>query len=237
VVKPDLGGGISHPARFGSAVVAVLLSCLFGDDDWPPLASGEPVVVADPFAGTGRIHELAQLPGVRTLGIEIEPEWARLSPGTVVADALALPLADSSVHAICTSPTYGNRHADHHEASDASLRCTYRHDLGRELHARNSGRLQWGPDYRAFHLAAWREAVRVLAPGGRFVLNIKDHLRAGRRQHVAGWHVTELCRLGLRLIDAIEVGSPGMRSGANGEARVPAEMVFVFELERLALGV
>jgi tRNA G10 N-methylase Trm11 len=106
------------------------------------------VIVVDPFAGTGRIHELSHVPGVRTVGVEIEPEWARLSSGTVVADALALPVADSSVHAICTSPTYGNRHADHHEACDPSLRRTYRHDLGRELHPNNSGRLQWGPDYR-----------------------------------------------------------------------------------------
>jgi hypothetical protein len=149
----------------------------------------------------------------------------------VVGDALHLPLGDSSVHAVCTSLTYGNRHADHHEASDPSLRRTHRHDLGRELHPDNSGRLQWGPDYRAFHVAAWREAVRVLVPGGRFVLNIKDHLRGGRCRHVAGWHVTALCRLGLRLLDAIEVESPGMRSGANGEARMPAEMAFVFERE------
>lgn len=48
---------------------------------------------------------------------------------------------------------------------------------------------------------------------------------------MAGWHVTVLCRLGLRLLDVIAIESPGMRSGANGQLRLPAGMVFVFELD------
>lgn len=46
---------------------------------------------------------------------------------------------------------------------------------------------------------------------------------AGMSRCCAGW--------GLRLLDAIEVETPGMRSGANGQSRMPAEMVFVFERE------
>jgi tRNA G10 N-methylase Trm11 len=84
-----------------------------------------------------------------------------------------LPFADASIDAIVTSPTYGNRLADHHRASDPLLRRSYTHDLGRPLHSENSGAMQWGDAYRAFHRRAWAEAVRVLKPGGRFVLNVK----------------------------------------------------------------
>ena len=78
-----------------------------------------------------------------------------------------------------TSPTYGDRLADHHDARDGSVRHSYKHDLGRDLHPDNSGAMQWGPAYRDFHTAAWVEVRRVLRPGGRFVLNVKDHVRGG----------------------------------------------------------
>ena len=48
--------------------------------------------------------------------------------------------------------------------------------------------MQWGDAYRSFHVKAWREAWRVLRPGGRFVLNIKDHIRNGERMPVTDWH-------------------------------------------------
>ena len=70
---------------------------------------------------------------------------------TVVGDARALPFADASFHAIATSPCFGNRMADHHEARDPSVRHTYRHRLGRPLSEGSAGALQWGPAYREFH--------------------------------------------------------------------------------------
>ena len=97
-----------------------------------------------------------------------------MHPGTIVADALALPFPDGAFDAIVTSPTYGNRYADHFtpkEGTEWTWR-SYTLDLGRKLHPNNSGQLQWGPEYRTFHTRAWAQAVRVLCPGGRFVLNI-----------------------------------------------------------------
>jgi hypothetical protein len=179
------------------------------------------------MAGIGRVHELEEY-GFDTTGIEIEPEWANMHPHTWLGDATALPFASDSFDAICVSPCYGNRMADHHDAKDASTRRTYKHDLGRDLHPNNAGQLQWGKQYRAFHILAWTEAIRVLRSGGRFVLNVKDHIRAGKRQYVAGWHVSTLCRLGLDLTFHIEVGTPGMRYGENRDARVP-EMVYVLD--------
>lgn len=211
VPKADLGG-VSHPAVFSADILAVCADLLHGRPR-----------VLDPFAGTGKVHQLQ--PEHETVGVELEPEWATLHPDTVVGSALALPFDPASFDAICTSPTYGNRLADHHDASDPEARRSYTHDLGRPLHPDNSGAMQWGREYRRFHRDAWREAVRVLRPGGRFVLNIKDHVRSGRWQDVAGWHVAELVRLGLIVVAIRPVPTRGQPLGVTGEVRAGAELV------------
>jgi SAM-dependent methyltransferase len=216
ITKPDLGGGISHPARYSDALLPIFAEVL-GGYDW----------VLDPFAGTGRIHELP----MRTVGVEIEPEWADLHFDTVLGSALDLPWEDGEFDAICTSPTYGNRLADSHNAADPERRRSYTHDLGRTLDADNSGAMQWGDEYRDFHQRAWAEAVRVLRVGGRFVLNIKDHIRDGVQQPVAAWHVATLTRLGLDLNAELSRGVPTghLRQGTNATARAGQELVLVFD--------
>ena len=209
---------VRHPAPYSKGLIPLFSELLVGYSD-----------VLDPFAGIGRIHELEPF-GYNTHGVELEPEWAAAHERTVVGNALFLPWADNTFDAICTSPTYGNRMADHHDAKDGSERRTYKHDLGRDLHKANSGQMQWGPQYRDFHVGAWKEARRVLIPGGRFVLNIKDHIRKGKRQYVAGWHVSTLSRLGFTLEFHIAVETPGMRKGANAQLRLPSEEVYVFAL-------
>jgi SAM-dependent methyltransferase len=217
ITKPDLGGGISHPARYSSNLLPLFADILAGYD-----------VVLDPFAGTGRIHELE---GHDTIGIELEAEWAALHEKTFQGSALELPFEDMEFDAVCTSPTYGNRLADSHNASDPERRRSYTHDLGRPLSDNNSGAMQWGDRYREFHEAAWAEAVRVLRPGGRFVLNIKDHIRAGVQQPVAAWHVAALVDLGLRFNAELSQGAPTghLQQGANAEARAGQELVLVFD--------
>jgi len=215
--KPDLGGGISHPARYSDELFPQFVDLLAGY-----------LLVLDPFGGTGKIHELQAHEHI-TKAVEIEPEWAALHPSTVQGDALALQFRDGEFDAICTSPTYGNRLADHHDARDESVRRSYTHDLGRPLHEHNSGGMHWGDEYRQFHDAAWAEAVRVLRPGGRFVLNIKDHIRGGRYQDVAAYHVDTLTGLGLRVAAVRPVATRSLRSGSNGELRVDAELVIAFD--------
>jgi tRNA G10 N-methylase Trm11 len=213
----DLPATAPHPARFTSAHLGVLIDALEGYER-----------VLDPFAGVGTIHRLRQH-GHVTVGVELEPEWAAQHPGTLMGDARRLPFVNGWFDAIATSPTFGNRHADHHESRDGSVRHTYRHYLGRPLTAGNSGGLAWGRRYRDFHTAAWAEATRVVCPGGRFVLNIKDHVRDGRVVEVMAWHDACLRSLGWRPVERIELRSRGLAHGQNHDVRVEAEYLLIFD--------
>ena len=131
-----------------------------------------------------------------------------------------------------TSPCYGNRLADHHEARDGSTRRSYTHDLQRmtedpqrAVHPDNAGRLQWGPSYRRFHVRAWGEVYRVLRTSGVFVLNVSDHVRRGAVTPVTDWHLQCLGELGMTVEERVEVGTPRLRYGANSRARVGYETV------------
>lgn len=207
-----------HPAKFSRKIINAIAAALEAGG----VADGD--VVLDNFAGTGRIHQLRDF-GFSTVGIEIEPEWANMHPDTIVGNALCLPFADGVFGAVATSCTYANRMADAHEAKDKSERNTYRHKLGRKLHEDNSGAMQWGPKYRDFHTRAWTEAIRVIRPGGAFVLNCKNHIRAGSVIRVTEWHIEELCRLGLQLVKEQQIEHRGNRQGQNGDLRVPYESV------------
>lgn len=203
-----------HPARYTPSLMPYFEDAVRGYQR-----------VLDPMAGTGRIHQLPN----RTVGVEIEPEWAEIHPDTLVADCCHLPFADNTFDAIVVSPCYGNRFADHHVAKDGSLRRSYTHDLGRDLHPNNSGTLQWGPAYREFHVGAWNEASRVLMGGGRFVLNCKDHIRKGEVQRVTEWHIADLTSLGFVLVQQIGIPTGGMGMGAHRDARTNLEWIVILD--------
>lgn len=216
-----------HPAKFSRAIIIAAIELL---EDDPPAR------ILDPFAGTGLVHDIADKLGADSIGFEIEPEWAALHERTVCADAGTVTRAMAGTFdAVVTSPTYGNRMADHHEARDESDRGTYRHRLGRELTDGNAGELPWaddhrGDDYRALHGDVWRRVVKLLAPGGRFVLNIKDHKREGRRAPVSAWHVATLLALGLIYVDdnAVPTKGTGGALGDNADTRAGVEHVYLF---------
>lgn len=196
--------------------------------------------ILDPFAGTGKVHDLRRY-GFETYGVEKEPEWAEQgAPWTVVGNVLELreviaaqafyPRFPITFDACVTSPSFGNRMADNFDAKDGSRRHTYRHYLGRPIEGESSAVLQWGKKYRAFHVNAWAEVTEVVERF--FILNIKDHIRAGRRQPVTQWHIDCLHSLGWEMVEHRRIEAPGQRHGENHALRVPDESMILFERGR-----
>lgn len=216
----------AHPATYNDSLLPIMAGLLPDSAD-----------ILDPFCGTGKIAQLrAWLPRSHFYGYEIEEEWATMARAAgchvTTGDARRMHYPDATFDAICTSPTYGNRMADHHNARDSSPRHTYRHTLGRPLTPGNTGALQWGPAYQELHRAVWAECRRVLKPDGILVLNIKDHIRQGALQPVTNWHAVTLLELAFVCTARIHVPCPGQRHGANGHLRVPYESVLRFQLRK-----
>lgn len=204
-----------HPAKYTNSLLPVFRKYLDGKK-----------AILDPFAGTGKLKTIAP----HATLLEIEPEWAEIS-GAIIGDATHMPFGDCCFDAICTSPTYGNRMADHfvdYQKEKKYTRNTYRHCLGRSLHENNSGRMQWGEKYKELHRKAWFECNRVLKPNGIFILNISNHIRAGKEIKVTSWHTEEIERLGYKLLAEHKIETPRQKNGANAKLRVDYESVLIF---------
>lgn len=125
-----------HPAKFSAPVLELIAGILDERDPQrgtPQLrrgSRGAPVLL-DPFAGVGKIHELTKaLPWLTTIGVELEPEWARQHDRTYVGDATKLLIESDSVDVVATSPCYGNRMADTYDGKGLCRACA---GVGRSL--------------------------------------------------------------------------------------------------------
>lgn len=208
---------LRHPAKYSDSLLPFFRDLLEGYDR-----------VLDPFAGTGKLRCVRP----DAFLLEIEPEWAAIG-GAEVGNAMQMKWEDDFFDAICTSPCYGNRMADSftdHQVEKNYKRNTYTHCLGRKLDYWNAGQMQWGEVYRVTHFIVWKECRRVLRPGGRFVLNISDHIRNKQVVPVSDWHKRTLIALGFEYHDELsyQVPTPRQRQGANGNLRVEYENIFVF---------
>lgn len=252
-----------HPAAYSKRVLHAIAAVI--EREIPPEPEA-PVVVLDPFAGTGRIHHLIDKPKeyseipagrIKTYGIEIETEWAALHDRTYIGDALDLraTFAPEEVDVVATSPCFGNRMADHHDAKDQCKRCegtgfvdaplikigvcpdckgvglskrnTYRHALGRKPSDGSAAMLRWGPEYRRFHDSFIISVLTVLRPQGVLAVNMKNHVRRAKVEPVVEWWVTTLLAHNLGLIEVVRLPSAGLRHGANHKARVEDEVLIV----------
>lgn len=213
-----------HPAVFSNSFIPIFADLLYGRRK-----------VLDPFAGTGKLALIKDYGfGGKVICNEIESEWANESIYFVdewhIGDAANMFWAkDGEFDAICTSPTYGNRMADHHNAKDSSKRITYKHMLGHDLHQENTGAMQWGASYRIKHIEAYQEMLRVLSPNGRVIINISNHIRKGKVVLVSDWHTMILKSMKLVCTSVFHFPTKRMRFGKNAHLRVQEECIIVFD--------
>lgn len=208
-----------HPAKFSPEILEALEG----------VTSHIKGRLLDPFAGTGKIHQLERR-GLQTIGIELEPEWAEQDPRTLVGNSLHMPFPDRSIDAVATSPCYGNRLADHHNAQDGSRRNTYTHALGRELTEGNAGAMQFGPEYKFLHLGVYMEMWRVLKGKRKqpnVFINMSNHIRGGNEIDVTGWHVAALEVVGYVIEEVRTVETQRLREGENWDLRCEHESIIV----------
>lgn len=226
-----------HPAKFTDSILEVMRRTL--DDN---AVEG---VGIDPFAGVGGMCGLDN--GSRhTVGVEIEQPWVRWAQeqgrdvqlGDSTRRDFGRDFQPCQFDYAVTSPTYGNRFADKHRARDGSTRRSYTHDLRAmtgddeyTLHPHNTGGEKWGKKYWIMHKVVYGNLWHVLKDGGLFVLNVSDHVRNKQVVPVAEWHLKAVEATGFSVKSMEEVETPRMRMGANRDARVEYEMVYVFEKE------
>lgn len=105
-----------HPAKFNAEIKEEMFDILLDEMD----ALGHAPLVLDPFAGVGGIHDIWPV----SVGVELEREWAQQSEkATIQGNALTLPFASETISVVATSPCYGNRMADHHNAKEKCRPC------------------------------------------------------------------------------------------------------------------
>ena len=213
---------VRHPAKYTDDFVSIFADLLNGRKR-----------VLDPFAGTGKIGVIKKFGFAGELyANEIEPEW--INPNTyncdfiTTEDAEFLQYPPEFFDAICTSPTYGNRMADHHIAKDGSKRNTYTHCIGRQLSDGNTGKMQWGAEYMEKHERIYNHLASLVKNGGLFVCNVKNHIRKGIEIDVKSFHEKAIIESGFAKTDEIFMETKGNCFGTNADKRTNGEYILVF---------
>lgn len=212
---------IKHPAVYSNDFIEIFASFLINKK-----------TVLDPFGGTGKIALIKNFGfNGKVICNEMEPEFT--SNGLYPVDEWYYEDAEYlnilNIDAICTSPTYGNRMADHHNAKDNSKRITYTHYLGKQLKDGNTGKMQYGDTYKEKHKRIYLNLYNILNANGIFILNVSNHIRKGVEIDVISFHKDTLINTGFSFIKEIKIETKRMRYGNNSEKRVKHESILVFE--------
>lgn len=200
--------------------------------------------VLDIFGGIGKIG------GMKKFGYEgritandIEAKWGGDTISTMrdngvdtpmVGDSRNLSIPSDSIQAIFTSPTYGNAMG----LRSRSKKDSYQGMLGEKLSEGNTGGEVWGPVYEQLHKEVYKEANRVVQPGGYFVLNMKDKPVSAADQknnwipkkgssvvvkdgtmRATDWHIKALEEAGFNLVKKIKIDEAPAISSAHRLAR------------------
>jgi hypothetical protein len=207
-------------------------------EEMPRLRDGYPNTVYDPMAGVGGLEAILEpFHDLTPWGSEIEAEYAA-EKAWIVHEDCRNHVDDYCL--VVTSPPYGNRMADQYLGTpvEQELRATtgkkprrnsYAIDLNRRVSEGSSAGLQWGPKYRDLMTDIWAHvAEKNVSPGGHLIVNVASHFRDKEYRPVAEWTLSTLLDLGLVLIEARFVETPGNRDGQNRESRVGGELVYLF---------
>lgn len=116
-----------HPAKWSQSILDEMVSLVA--EHAPP--ASHLLRVLDPFAGVGRARLDAALnvnaddPAYMIDGVDLQPEARQVDPLTLTGDATALPDDWTGRYAVVvTSPVFGNRMGDHHQAEDRCKACS-----------------------------------------------------------------------------------------------------------------
>lgn len=191
-----------HPAKFTPKIIEEIINA-FG-------RHGLPETLLDPFGGTGRIHSIQSVTNTKTYAVEIEHEWAEESNKqgpTHHGDFFSFdPIIDrflvlnskgyrtvASPHlfeCIATSPCYGNRMSDHHNANEVCRACKgtgsvaveYGHDDFNDFNAETCNKCD-GCGYNKYIRHTYTHYLgRPLTPGNSGVIPWGDKYKKFHRK-------------------------------------------------------
>jgi tRNA G10 N-methylase Trm11 len=211
---------MKHPAKYSDIFIEIFFNYLKNSKN-----------VFDPFAGTGKIALIKDF-GYKGKIIcnEMEPEFINTEyPVDKWYHEDAEFISMDNIDAICTSPTYGNRMADHHNAKDGRKRITYTDCLGKQLKEGNTGKMQYGDQYKQKHINIYKNLLNILNKNGIFILNISNHIRKGIEIDVVSFHKKTMEEIGFLLQEEIQLETKRMRYGKNSELRVKYESILIFK--------
>lgn len=178
-------------------------------------------IVLDPMGGTGSILLALDYQHPVLTG-ELESHWAlvaemnrkSISRGRLIAfsspavccqwNANRLPLADSSIPCIITSPPYWDMLSDWHIKSKGLQDAHEVYGPAYGTHPDNLGNVHIYEDYLRAMAQVYRECHRVLGPGQKLVLILKDRVHKFNRVPLVTDTIGLCTALGFSLIDTVE---------------------------------